>query len=490
MADFDIAVVGGGLNGVSIARDAAGRGLRVILLEQDDIGGGGTAVSSGLMEGNFTDLERGAFLRVRSALAERDIALRAAPHLVQPVRCVVPVHGDERPPAMLRASLFGYDRLAPRGFHSKTKELDLTHHEMGHPLKRALGVAFAYSDCVVDDTRLASLTALDARERGAAILTGARCVRADRSDIWRLSIVNRGHRETVTARALVNAAGAWMRSFAEVELRMKPLDVLFERVTQIVMPALFDHDGVYVLQHSDKRLIYARPYQRHFTLIGMAKQDFSGDPAYVSATSADLNYLCQAAGRFFREPIEPTDVVRAFSGIHVIAASDAGRRQRRDGRMVFDRRHGEAPLLSVFGGATTTVRRRAELAMIRLASFFVSSPPWTADEALPGGDFSYDRFDEQIDAARTRWPFLSDAHARRLVEAYGSRLDQVLGDATIMDDLGELFGGDLTAAEVRYLMTHEFARFPEDILWRRSKLGLVLTATERDALAQFMAQPA
>lgn len=490
MADFDIAVIGGGLNGVSVARDAAGRGLRVVLLEQDDIGSGATAVSSGLMEGNFTDLERGSFLRVRSALAERDIGLRSAPHLVRPSRCVVPVHGEERPPAMLRASLFAYDRLAPRGFHTKTKELDLTHHEIGHPLKRSVGVAFAYADCTVDDTRLAIVTGLDAAERGAVVLTGARCVRAERSDLWRLSVVNRGHRETITARALVNATGAWTRAFAETVLRLAPLDVVVERVTQIVMPRLFTHDSVYVLQHSDKSLIYALPYCRDFTLIGIARQEFQGDPAFVSATSVDISYLCQAAARYFREPIEPSGVVRALAGLYVISASDAGKRQRRDGRMVFHRKHGEAPLLSVFGGATTTVRRRAELAMIRLASYFVTSPPWSAKAALPGGDFSYDKFDDQIDAARARWPFLTDAHARRLVEAYGSRLDRVLGDAKSMDDLGPRFGDDLTGAEVRYLMTTEFARFPDDVLWRRSKLGLTLSKSDRDALALFMAEPA
>jgi glycerol-3-phosphate dehydrogenase len=487
MADFDIAVIGGGLNGVSVARDAAGRGLRVVLIEQNDIGGGATAASSGLLEGHFIDSEHGAFLRVRQALAERNVLLRAAPHLVRPVRCVVPVHNDERPPAMLRAMLFAYDRLAPRGFHEKTKELDLTHHEVGHPLKRPIGVAFSYSDCLVDDARLAILTARDAAERGAAVLTGARCVRGERSDIWRLSLVNRGQRQVITARALVNATGAWTRTFAEAALKLKPLDVAFERVTQIVMSSLFQHENVYVLQHSDNSLIYAMPYQGHYTLIGMARKTFDGDPAFVSATSADIGYLCDAAARYFREPVEPSAAIRAYTGVDVVAGSDGGLRQRREGQMVFERKHGEAPLLSICGGETTTVRRRAELAVTRLAPFFVTAPSWTATAGLPGGDFSYDKFDGQVDAARVRWPFLAGASVRRLVLAHGSRLDQVLGDAASMDDLGQRFGAGLTAAEVRYLMTHEFARFADDVLWRRTKLGLGMSKADRDALAAFIA---
>lgn len=490
MADFDIAVVGGGLNGVSIARDAAGRGLRVILVEQDDIGVGATAASPNLIQGNFPDLERGAFLRVRAALAERDLMLKTAPHLVAPTRFVLPVHAQERPPAMLRASLFAYDRMAPRGFHTPSSELDLTHHGMGVPLKRAVGVAFDYSDCLADDTRLTSLMAVDAAERGAVIRTGARCVRADRSDRWRISVVNRGQRETIDARALVNATGGWTVGFSETVLRRRPPDVIFERASIIIVPRLFDHDSVYVFQNNDKRLVYAIPYQRDFTMIGTAMQASADDPASVSATSADVIYLCLAAGRYFREAIGPSDVVRAVAGVNVVGTADARRRLRRDGRMIFERKFGEAPLLTVYGGATTTARRRAELAMVRLAPFFETSPPWTAHEPLPGGDFSWSEKEERIAAARLRWPFLTEDNARRMFMAYGTRIEVVLGDAANMDDLGPRFGAELTGAEIRYLMKTEFARFADDILWRRSKLGLTLGRAERDALALFMATPA
>ncbi|MBX9710711.1 MAG: glycerol-3-phosphate dehydrogenase [Xanthobacteraceae bacterium] len=490
MADFDIAVIGGGLNGVSIARDAAGRGLRVILIEQDDIGGGATAASPGLIHGNFPDLERGAFLRVRAALAERDVMLRTAPQLVRPARFVLPVHEQERPPSTLRASLFVYDRMAERGFHARTGELDLTHHQIGVPLKRAVGVAFDYSDCLADDTRLASLTAADAAERGAVIRTGARCVRADRTEIWRIAVINRGQREVINARALVNATGAWVRGFAESALRLTPLDVSFERASAIVARRLFDHDNVYVFQNNDKQLVYAIPYERDFTLIGTAAQASTSDPASVSTTSADVTYLCQAVNRYFREPIGPSDVVRAVSGLNVVSADDAGKRLRRDGQMKFERKTGEAPLLTIVGGATTTARRRAELAMVRLATFFMTSPPWTSYTALPGGDFPWREFEERIAAMLQRWPFLGEDNARRMFTAYGARIEYILGDAKSMDDLGPRFGPGLTGAEVRYLMKNEFARFADDILWRRSKLGLTLSKPDRDALALFMAAPA
>lgn len=490
MADFDIAVIGGGLNGVSIARDAAGRGLRVILIEQDDIGASATAASPGLVHGNFPDLERGAFLRVRATLAERDIMLRTAPHLVSPARFVLPMHEQGRPPSALRASLFVYDRMASRGFHACTGELDLTHHQIGLPLKRAVGVAFDYSDCLVDDTRLVSLTAADAAQRGAMICTGARCVRADRTEIWRIAVINRGQRETINVRALVNATGAWTRDFAEAALRLPPLDVTFERASAIVVRRLFEHDNAYVFQNNDRQIIYAIPYERDFTFIGMVTQACTANPAAVSATSGDVTYLCQAVNRYFREPIGPPDVVRAVAGLYVVSASDAGKRLRRDGHMKFERKTGEAPLLTIVGGATTTARRRAELAMVRLATFFMTSSPWTSYTALPGGDFPWREREQKIEAVRQRWPFLSEGNARRMFTAYGTRIENILGDAKSMEDLGPRFGPDLTGAEVRYLVTCEFARFADDILWRRSKLGLTMAKPDRDALALFMSAPA
>jgi glycerol-3-phosphate dehydrogenase len=485
MADYDLAIIGGGLNGVAIARDAAGRGLRVILLEQDDLGSAASSASARLIHGDLAVLERRGFFRVRAQLAERDIWLRAAPHLVRPMRFVVPAHAEERPPELLRAGLWLYDKLA-RSRLPRSETLDVTHHPIGNALKRPLGFAVQYSDCVVDDSRLVALNAVDAAERGAVIRTGARCVRADRGDTWRLAVVDRGHRTTISARTLVNATGAWTGLIAESVLRMPPPSVTLRKVSQIVVPKLFDSDNVYVFQNSDKRLIFASPYARDFTLIGSVGQLFKGDPAIVAVSMGEIAYLCHAANRYFRQQIGPVDVVRAVAGANAVV-NDDDKRIARDGAMTFDHGRGRAPLLTLFGGDVTMSRKRAEIAVQKLVPFYPMSRRWTAKAPLPGGDFASDRFDDQVDRARERWRFLSEDQVQRLVAAYGTRVEAVLGDAQSRDDLGPAFGDELTGAEVRYLMTKEWARFPDDILWRRSKLGLTMQSQDREALAAFMA---
>src|SRR5471030_1673877 len=251
MADYDLAIIGGGLNGVSVARDAAGRGLRVILLEQGNLGGAASSATPRMINGDLAMLERRALLRVRTALAERDVWMRIAPHLVRPIRFVIPAHSDERPPWLLRLGLLLYDRLASRSRLPASATVDVTHHPIGNALKRPFGTAFEYSDCVVDDSRLVILNAVDAAERGADIRTGARCVRADRLDIWRLAVIDRGHRRVITARALANATGAWTASVAETVLRIKPPSVTTTQVGQMIVRRLFDTDNVYVFQNSD-----------------------------------------------------------------------------------------------------------------------------------------------------------------------------------------------------------------------------------------------
>jgi glycerol-3-phosphate dehydrogenase len=485
MADYDLAIIGGGLNGVSVARDATGRGLRVILLEQGDLGAGASSASPRLIHGDLSVLERRALLRVRTALGERDIWLRIAPHLVRPMRFAIPAHSDERPSWLLRAWLLLYDRLAPSMRLPASVTIDVTHHPIGNALKRPFGTAFEYSDCLVDDSRLVIANALDAAERGADIRTGARCVRADRLDTWRLAAIDRGHRRVITARALANASGAWTASVAETVLRMPPPRVGASRISQIVVRRLFDADTVYVFQNSDRRLIFASPYQGDFTLIGTVGQSFKGDPAAVSMAAADIAYLCDAANRYFRERVDASDVVRTVSGANAVV-DPAGRRGARDGGMAFDHGRGKAPLLTIFGGDVTTARLRAERAVSRLTPFYPMSPRWTADAPLPGGDFAWARFDREVDRARERWRFLSEAQAERLVGAFGTRLAAVYGDAKARADLGPAFGPELTGAEVRYLMAREWARFPDDILWRRTKLGLTMAPGDRDALGAFM----
>jgi glycerol-3-phosphate dehydrogenase len=491
MADYDLAIIGGGLNGVGVARDAAGRGLRVILLEQGDLGAAASSATPRLIHGDLAMLERRGWLRVRRALAERDVWLRIAPHLVRPSRFVIPVHSDERPSWLLRSWLLLYDRLAPGMRLPPSLTVDVTHHPVGNALKRPFGTAFEYSDCVVDDSRLVIANALGAAEKGADIRTGARCVRADRLEVWRLAVIDRGHRRVVTSRAMVNASGAWTSSVAETVLRMPPprlgaIRLGSARMSQIIVRRLFETDNVYVFQNSDRRLIFASPYQRDFTLIGTVAQPFTGDPAIVAMAAADVAYLCDAANRYFREHIDPSEVIRTVSGANAVF-DPASRPADRDGAMMFDRPRGKAPLLTIFGGDVTTSRLRAERAVSRFTPFYPMSPRWTAKAALPGGDFGWAKFETEVDRAQGRWRFLTDGEAARLVGAYGTRIADVLGEASTRADLGPVFGPELTAAEVRYLMTKEWARFPDDVLWRRTKLGLTMPPEGREALAAFMA---
>jgi glycerol-3-phosphate dehydrogenase len=482
MADYDLAIIGGGLNGVSVARDAAGRGLRVILLEQGDLASAASQATPRLIHGDLSVLERRALLRVRAQLAEREIWLKIAPHLVRPVRFAIPSHADERPPWLLRAGLWLYDRLASRSRLPPSATIDVTHHPLGNALKRPFGTAFEYSDCVVDDSRLVVLTALDAAERGAEIRTGARCVRADRGSIWRLAAIDRGRRRVITARALASTTGAWTAMVAETVLRQPSRKLAAVQMSQIVVRRLFETDNVYVFQNSDRRLIFASPYERDFTLIGTVTHAFKGDPSAVAMSAGDVAYLCEAANRYFRERVEPVDVLRTISGANLAPLRGGGR----DGLMLFDDRRRKAPLITMFGGDVTTARSRAERAVSQLTPHYPMSPRWTATAPLPGGDFAWEQFEAEVETARERWRFLAEGEAQRLVGAYGSRLAAVLGDAKSRADLGPGFGPELTAAEVRYLMAHEWARFPDDILWRRSKLGLTMAPTDREALATFM----
>jgi glycerol-3-phosphate dehydrogenase len=485
MADYDLAIIGGGLNGASMARDAAGRGLRVVLIEQGDLASAASAACPPLIHGDPALLEHRRWWRVRTQLTERERWIVNAPHLVRPMRFALPLHPDERTPSLLRAGLLFYDRLAGATSLPPSETVDVTHHPIGNPLQRPFGIAFEYSDGLADATRLVIANAVDAAERGAVIMTGARCVRADRESTWRLAVIDRGHRRLITSRALANATGAWAQIVNETILRQPPLPRQLHavQVNQIIVPRLFDTDNVYVFQHRDGRLIFASPLERDFTLVGSITRGFTGDPAIVAMPAADVTYFCEALARYLRAPLHPTDVVRAVSGVN-LAQDRKG--VPRDGVLLFDHGRRQAPLITMLGGEITTSRRRAERAVALLTPFYPMSPRWTADARLPGGDFAWNRFDDEVDMARERWRFLSERGAQRLVGAYGSRVADVLGNTKSREELGQTFGAELTAAEVRYLMTREWARFPEDILWRRTKLGLTMEVQDRDALAAFM----
>jgi glycerol-3-phosphate dehydrogenase len=489
MADFDLAIIGGGINGTGIARDAAGRGLKVVLVEQNDLASGTSSASSKLIHGGLRYLEQGEFRLVREALHEREVLLRSAPHLIRPLRFVLPVNEARRSAMVLRLGLLLYDWIGWRKILPGTRMLDLLTDDAGLPLKRNFHHAYEYSDCFADDARLVVLNAVDAAEHGAVIRTRTRCVRAERADAWRLILNARGQRDVVSVRVLVNAAGAWVESFAENMLRLEPQQRLcLDKGSHIVLRRLYDHERAYILQAADGRIVFTIPFERDFTLIGTTDQSFSGDPAAVVPTGEEIAYLCGVVNEYFRASIGAADVVWAFAGVRALYNDGAGKPQDigREYALMLDERFGEAPLLTVYGGKITTHRRLAEDVLAKLSHFFPRSQPWTAKSPLPGGDFVYDGVETLIERAQRTWPFLTEDHARRLTRAYGTRVESVLKTATRLDDLGLRFGADLTATEVRYLMTKEWAQTADDVLWRRSKLGLRFSDAQRANLDRFM----
>jgi glycerol-3-phosphate dehydrogenase len=490
MSDFDLAIVGGGINGVAIARDAAGRGLRVLLVEQNDLASGTSSASTKLIHGGLRYLEHGWFRLVREALAEREVLLRMAPHLIRPMRFVLPVEPGMRPPWQLRLGLFVYDHLGGRRILPAARSVDLAGDPHGATLKGRYRRGFEYSDCMTDDSRLVVLNALDAAQRGALIRTRTRCLRADRADEWKLVLEVRGRREVATASVLVNATGPWLGQFTKNVLQQSaPADLRLDKGSHIVVRRLFGHDRGYIFQTADQRVVFVLPFERDFTLIGTTDESFAGDPGIVEPSADEINYLCGVVNDHFRAVISPADVVWAFAGVRSLHDDGARRPQdaERDYVLVPDEPPGKAALLSVYGGKITTHRRLAETALDRLASVFGARPAWTGQSHLPGGDLPVDGVARLIADARRTWPFLGEAHVRRLVQAYGTRISRVLGPAKRIDDLGARLGADLTGAEVRYLMEHEWARTADDVLWRRSKLGLRVPPGTPERLAKFMA---
>jgi glycerol-3-phosphate dehydrogenase len=490
MADFDLAIIGGGINGTGLARDAAGRGISVLLVEMNDLGSGTSSASSKLIHGGLRYLEHGAFRLVREALNEREVLLRMAPHVVWPMRFLLPPLQGLRSPLILRFGLILYDLLGARRLLPPSRGVDLTHHAVGQPLKRTFRYGIEYSDCAVDDSRLVVLNALDAAEHGAVIRTRTRCTRVERRDEWELVLNARGRRDVKTARVLVNAAGPWIGAVADTVIRQPlPRAARLIKGSHIVVRRRFGHDYSYLLQAPDRRVVFVLPFAQDFTLIGTTDENFIGDLSSVAPDLAEIAYLCEVVNQYFRDNVTPDELVWSFSGVRALYDDGANRPEdvTRDYELVLDQREGEAPLLTIYGGKITTHRKLAEAAMKRIGHFFEALPPWTASSRLPGGEFPPDGFDAQVAEVMERWPFLSELHARRLVRAYGRRAERFLKDAQKMDDLGPRFAEDLTAAEVRYLMENEWAQTAEDVLWRRSKLGLKATPEDRTGLDHFMA---
>jgi glycerol-3-phosphate dehydrogenase len=490
MADFDLAIIGGGINGTGIARDAAGRGLRVLLVEQNDLASGTSSASSKLIHGGLRYLEHRAFRLVREALHEREVLLKMAPHAIRPMRFMLPPLPGMRSSLWLRFGLFIYDRLGGRKILPATKTVDLTHHPVGVPLKRIFRYGFEYSDCAVDDARLVVLNAVDAAERGAVIRTRTRCTRTERRAEWELILNNRGRRDTATARVLVNAAGPWIGEVADTVLR-QPLSAPARLIkgSHMVVPRLFDHGEGYILQAHDGRVVFVLPFADDFTLIGTTDQPFVGDLNSPAPNPDELAYLCDVVNQYFRQRISPDEAVWTFAGVRSLYDDHADKPEdiTRDYVLTLDEKFREAPLLTVYGGKITTYRRLAEAAMEKIGHFFEARPPWTAHSTLPGGDFAVGGFTALQAQLRERWPFLSQAHARRLARAYGTRAERILGEAKTLEDLGPCFVGDLTGAEVQFLTRNEWALSADDILWRRSKLGLLAKPDQRDAIERFLA---
>jgi glycerol-3-phosphate dehydrogenase len=490
-ADFDLAIVGGGINGTGIARDAAGRGLRVLLVEQNDLASGTSSASTKLVHGGLRYLEQGWLRLVREALAEREVLLCMAPHLIRPMRFLLPAEPGMRPAWMLRLGLFLYDHLGGRTSLPATRTVDLARDPLGVPLRPVPQRGFEYSDCWADDSRLVVLNALDAAERGASIRTRTRCIGAERREAWHLVLDVRGRRDVASARVLVNATGPWLKLFAATVLRQPlALPLRLDKGSHIVVRRLFDHDRGYIFQLRDRRFVFALPFERDFTLIGTTDQNFCGDPTGIRTDASEVDYLCAASNQHLRAGIRPEDVVWSFAGIRALCDDGSARAQEvsRDYVLVLDESDGEAPLLTVYGGKITTYRRLAEQSLDRLSHIVKAGPPWTEGSHLPGGEFPYQGGLEQLVASvcKSR-PLLQEEHVRRLVCAYGTRVERVLGPARRLEDLGGCLGADLTAAEVRYLMEREWAQTEDDVLWRRSKLGLRFSPQERERLARFMA---
>ena len=492
--EFDIFVIGGGINGCGIARDAAGRGYKVGLAEMNDFGSGTSSGSTKLIHGGLRYLEHYEFRLVREALMEREVLWAMAPHIIWPMRFVLPFQkGGVRPAWLIRLGLFLYDHLGGRKLLPPTRSLDMRRDPAGRPLKPLFTKAFEYSDGWVDDARLVVLNARDAAERGALILPRTKVIRADNHDgHWQIGLEDSRSktRRSVTARMLINAAGPWVDQVLSRTMgRNGRPTVRLVQGSHIVVRKKFDDPRAYFFQNPDNRIIFAIPYQQDYTLIGTTDRDFGSDPKKVEISQEEIDYLCSAASEYFREPVLPEDIVWTYSAVRPLYDDGASKAQEatRDYVLKTDETAG-APLLNVFGGKLTTYRRLAEHALEKIGEAIgAKGSRWTADSRLPGGDFPATGYEDQVRLLLEQFPFLVDAHARRLVRAYGTDAFALMAGAASPADLGQLFGGDLYAREVEWLITREWAYGADDILWRRTKQGLRLSTDQVHALEEYMA---
>lgn len=494
--EVDVFVLGGGINGCGIARDAVGRGYSVMLAEMNDLASGTSSGSTKLIHGGLRYLEHYEFRLVREALMEREVLWRNAPHIIWPMRFVLPfAKGGPRPAWMLRLGLFLYDHIGGRKLLPATRTLDMRKDAAAKPLKPLFTKAFEYSDGWVMDARLVALNARDAANRGADIRTRTKVVEASRDGgMWKIvleSEVGERIRETVRARVLVNAAGPWIDRVLDNVLGRKGVhNVRLVQGSHIVVRKKFDDPRAYFFQNKDGRIIFAIPYEDDFTLIGTTDRDYDGPLGKPQISEQETDYLCDAASEYFVEPVRREDIVWTYSAVRPLFDDGASQAQEATREYVIktDAVDDKAALVDIFGGKITTYRRLAEHALETIEHYLGKrKPAWTADAPLPGGDFGVHGFNGEVGALRADYPFLGEAHARRLVRLYGTKARVMLGGAKSRADLGRDFGADLTEREVRYLAGEEWAMTAEDVLWRRTKLGLRLDAAQAGALAEFMA---
>lgn len=489
----DIFVIGGGINGCGIARDAAGRGYSVFLAEMNDLASGTSSYSTKLIHGGLRYLEYYEFRLVRESLMEREVLWKNAPHIIWPMRFVLPYAKGLRPAWLIRLGLFLYDYIGGRKLLPATRTLDMRSDPAGKPLKPLFSKAFEYSDGWVNDARLVVLNARDAADRGAVIRTRTKVVSARReSDHWMIGVEDlRRHKVyEVKARLIVNAAGPWVDHVLAGAIGQNDVhNVRLVQGSHIVVPKKFDDPRAYFFQNKDGRIIFAIPYEEDFTLIGTTDQDFTGDPHNAAISEAEIKYLCEAASEYFAVPVRREDIVWTYSGVRPLYDDGASKAQEatRDYVLKADHPDGQAAVINIFGGKITTYRRLAEHMLEKVEQFLGrKGKSWTAAAPLPGGDFFDAGFEAQVQKLKAEYAFLDLGYARRLTRLYGTRANALLGIAKSVADLGRKFGADLYEAEVRYLIVQEWAATAEDILWRRTKRGLLLSREEISALEEYM----
>lgn len=492
-ADFDVFIIGGGINGCGIARDAAGRGYSVSLCEKEDLASGTSSGSTKLIHGGLRYLEHYEFRLVREALSEREVLLHSAPHIIWPLRFVLPHHTDLRPKWLLRLGLFIYDHIGGRKILPPTKTLNLESHISGKPLKNDFSTAFEYSDCWVNDSRMVVLNAQDAANKGAVIKTRTQCVKAERQDdLWQVTTrdMNSGEEQKQTARVLVNASGPWVDDVLRSPLADKSaMNVRLVQGSHVVVPKLFDNDHCYIFQNADDRIIFAIPYEQEFTLLGTTDQDFKGDVDNIKISEKEISYICTAASEYFEKPVADTDVIWAYSAVRPLYDDGASMAQEatRDYVLRSDGADNEPKIINVFGGKITTFRRLAESMLERIETVLGKrGKNWTADAVLPGGDFEPENFSDLVHEIKLKFPFMGENTALRLGRSYGTQVFRLLENCSSLDDLGQEFGAGLTAKEVKYLIKYEWAQTAADVVWRRSKLGLRMSEDQITVLDNWM----